>query len=294
MRVMIVGGAGMLGHKVWQTLRDRFETFVTVHGSASAYPSGLFDTARVIERVDARDTDSIAAAFAAARPDVVVNCVGIVKQRAESKDPIASLIVNALFPHRLATMAAASGARVIHISTDCVFSGRTGLYCEDDAPDAADLYGRSKLLGELAAPHLTLRTSLIGRELVGSSGLVEWFLSRRGNAVEGYKTAIFSGVTTAQMARILVATIERGWALSGLYHVAAAPISKLDLLRLLNDSFHAGIEITCSDTLRVDRSLDGKRFDAAIGFAAPSWGAMIEELSADPTPYETWRPRDLR
>src|SRR5256884_5002424 len=193
----------MLGHRVWMACRNRFEAWATLHDSARRYPGGLFDDNRTVDGVDVRDPDAIARAIDCARPDAIVNCVGIVKQRAEAADPIASIAVNALFPHRLAAAADAAGARLIHISTDCVFSGGRGHYDETDVPDAEDLYGRSKLLGEVAAPHLTLRTSLIGRELKGCGGLVEWFLSRRGRLVRGDKSAIFSGVTTTQMAPIL-------------------------------------------------------------------------------------------
>jgi dTDP-4-dehydrorhamnose reductase len=288
-RVLIFGGGGMLGHKLWQACRDRFDTMVTLRGSSSDYPADLFDPARTIENVDARDADAIVAAFARARPAVVINCVGIVKQRPEAKDPIASIAVNAMLPHRLAAAADAAGARLIHISTDCVYSGRKGGYRENEPPDAEDLYGRSKLLGEVDAPHLTLRTSLIGRELRGSSGLVEWFLGRQGKDVEGYRHAVFSGLTTLQLSRHLAWLIESGAALSGLYHVAAEPISKHDLLCLLNAAFDAHARVVPADTVRIDRSLDGRRFTKATGLGAPPWPTMIAELAADAAAYGRWR-----
>ena len=288
MRVLIVGGGGMLGHRVWMACRNRFDAWTTLRDSARRYPEGLFDHNRTVDGVDVRNSDAIARAIDCARPDAIVNCVGIVKQRAEAADPIA-VTINALFPHQLAAAADAAGARLIHISTDCVFSGGRGNYDETDVPDAEDLYGRSKLLGEVAAPHLTLRTSLIGRELKGCGGLVEWFLSRRGRLVRGYKGAIFSGVTTTQMARILVSLLESDRRLEGLYHVAADPISKHDLLTLVNAAFDAGATIEPDDEPRIDRSLNGARFRAATGLCAPPWPQMVAEMAADPAPYDQWR-----
>jgi dTDP-4-dehydrorhamnose reductase len=288
-RLLIVGGGGMLGHKVWRAFRSRFDTFVTLHGSAQEYPAGLFDADRVIEHLDACDPAAAARAIDASRPEVIVNCVGIVKQRPDAADPVAGITVNALFPHRLASAAAAAGARLIHVSTDCVFSGRRGMYIEDDAPDASDLYGRSKLLGEVGAPHLTLRTSLIGRELRGSAGLVEWFLAHRSANVAGYRRALFSGVTTSEMARILAEVIERHGGLAGVYHLAAEAINKYDLLQLLNGAFRAGATIQPTDEPAIDRSLDGSRFRRATGIIARHWPDMIADLAADDSVYENWR-----
>lgn len=290
MRVLVVGAGGMLGHQVWRACRDRFETWVTLHDAARSYARGqLFEPSRTIERLDVRDADAVVRAVATVKPAAIVNCVGIIKQRAEGKDPIVNLTVNALFPHRLAALATAAGARLIHISTDCVFSGTRGGYVEDDRPDADDLYGRTKFLGEVGAPHLTLRTSLIGRELRGQDGLVEWFLGRRGGRADGYTGAVFSGFTTRQMARIVVDVIEGQPRLAGVYHVAAESITKYALLELLNDAFDAGVTLDAVAEPRIDRSLNGSRFRDATGLTAPPWLAMIADLASDPAPYEEWR-----
>jgi dTDP-4-dehydrorhamnose reductase len=290
-RVLVLGGTGMLGHKVWQTLHDRFDTWATVR--AERVPAvEPFSTLRSITGVRADDFDSIVRACAEARPQVIVNCIGIVKQLKTASDPVPSIAINALFPHRLAGLARALGARLLHISTDCVFNGTRGGYSEPDAPDATDLYGRSKLLGEVTGPEcLTLRTSIIGRELSGTTGLAEWFLGHRGGRVEGYTHARFSGVTTGTLAGLLAELIERHPALEGLYHVASEPISKYDLLLELNRAFEAGVTIEPSDDVRIDRSLDGSRFAAATGWTAPDWGAMVAAMVADPTPYDDWRRR---
>jgi dTDP-4-dehydrorhamnose reductase len=291
MKVLILGGSGMLGHKLWQTLRGRFDTRVTFRRPPALYARlGLFDPSRSIGHVSAQDFDSVVGALASARPDVVVNCVGIVKQDAAAKDPYQSINVNALFPHRLAHACAASGARLIHVSTDCVFTGRRGNYKESDASDAEDLYGRTKWLGEVEGEHcLTIRTSMIGRELQGAHGLIEWFLSQRGKSVRGFKRAVFSGFTTEVLAGIIADIIADRRELSGVWHVAAEPVNKFDLLTLVRQAFGLDIEIEPDETFVCDRSLDGSRFGQTTGFSPPSWPEMIERLAHDSTPYEEIR-----
>ena len=231
--------------------------------------------ARTIERVE---------------PQVVVNCVGIVKQLAAARDPIASITINSLFPHRLARLCRDAGCRLIHMSTDCVFSGRKGAYTEDDLPDPEDLYGRSKLLGEVAEEGaLTIRSSIIGRELASSNGLVEWFLAQAGKSVRGYRRAVYSGFTTLAMARIISEIIADQPALSGVWHVSSDPLSKYDLLLLVRQAYGVEVEVVPDDEVALDRSLDSSRFRAAAGFVPPSWPEMIREMAADPTPYDVWR-----
>ena len=221
----------------------------------------------------------------------MINAVGVIKQRAEAQDAVASIRVNALLPHELAAACASAGARLIHLSTDCVFSGIKGGQRESDAPDPPDLYGRSKWLGEPDAPHvLTLRTSMVGRELETRFGLVEWFLAQRGGSATGYRRAIFSGLTTIALARLIGELIEKHADLAGLWHVAAEPISKYELLKLLNSAYGSPVTLTPDDGFLCDRSLDGSRFRARTGFTAPSWPDMIAALHADPTPYDSWHP----
>ena len=291
MRVVILGGAGMLGHKLWQVYRNRFDTWATVRSTYREYARyNLFDRQRLLEGVNAFDFDTVVKALASVRPDVVINCTGIIKQLAAAKDPIVSLTINSLFPHRLANLCRAAGARLIHISTDCVFSGRKGRYTEDDVSDAEDLYGRSKFLGEINGPGcLTLRTSIIGRELQTTNGLVEWFLSNQGGRVRGYTRAIYSGFTTLSLAEIIANVIENYPDLSGVYHVAAEPISKYDLLCLLRDAYGVQVEIEPYAEVQIDRSLDSSRFRAATDFTPPSWSDMIKAMAEDSTPYDEWR-----
>jgi dTDP-4-dehydrorhamnose reductase len=291
MRLLVLGGAGMLGHKLWQTADRRVETWATLRRLTPALATlGLGNPARTLLDVNVRRPGDIEAALDRAHPDAVVNCIGVVKQLAAAKDPVESIAINALYPHLLARACGARGIRLVHVSTDCVFDGATGGYREADVTNATDLYGRTKALGEVRGPGcLTIRTSIIGRELSGTAGLVEWFLSRRGQAVDGYAGAVFSGWTTAALSDVLLRVVTERPDLEGLYHVAAAPIDKLSLLRLLDDAFGAGVTITARSEPRIDRSLDGSRFRAATGVEAPPWPAMIEEMAADSTPYERLR-----
>lgn len=291
MKILILGGSGMLGHKIWQTFAPQFDAYTTFRGAVGEYRSfGIFDESRAIGEVSAEDFDSVARAFGAVQPDVVVNCIGIVKQDRSAKDPTASLSVNSLFPHRLVELCRPLGARLIHLSTDCVFSGRKGNYSENDVPDAEDLYGRTKLTGEVVDEGcLTIRTSMIGRELKGSHGLLEWFLSQRDGRVRGFKRAIFSGFTTQALAEVIGKIIVEQPELNGVWHVAAEPISKFDLLTLVKQTYGLAIEIEPDETFTCDRSLDGSRFRETTDIQAPSWLEMIEAMRDDPTRYKEIR-----
>jgi dTDP-4-dehydrorhamnose reductase len=244
----------------------------------------------LLGNVSVENFDSIMRAIALAKPQYVVNCIGIVKQQLAAKDPLPSISVNALFPHRLAQVCQAAGIRLIHISTDCVFSGRKGNYLETDVADAEDLYGRTKLLGEVGGEGcLTLRTSIIGREFTTSYGLIDWFLSQEGKSIRGYKKAIFSGFTTNALAEIITQIITQHSDLQGIWHVAAEPINKFELLSLVKEIYRLNIQIEPDEVFLCDRSLNSDRFRQATGFVPPSWQDMIEQMYQDPTPYSKLR-----
>ncbi|MCE2469528.1 MAG: SDR family oxidoreductase [Dehalococcoidia bacterium] len=285
-RALVIGGGGMLGHQVWRALDARFETRAAVREWRPAFGRvGPRAREQAIEGVDARRFDTVERALAEFRPHFVVNAAGVVKQAAAATDPIASIEVNALFPHRMAAACEAVGAKLAHVSTDCVFSGRKGRYTETDEPDPIDLYGRTKLLGEPGGGALTLRTSIVGRELDTAHGLVEWFLSNRGGRVRGFSRAVFSGLSTGVLAVLIADILERRPDLSGLHHVAAERIDKHALLTLLNEAYGAGVEIEPDDDVVIDRSLDGRAFAAATGFRAPPWAEMIEAMAAEDAAY---------
>lgn len=294
MRILVLGATGMLGHKVFQTLRGRFPGVIaTMQGSltdSAISKIGLFQGAQVIEHFDATDWCALNTRLQEIKPDVTVNCTGVIKQRIEAQAALPSISVNALLPHKLAEICGTWGGRIIHFSTDCVFSGRKGNYREEDVSDAEDLYGRSKYLGEVATANaLTLRTSVIGRELFHFTGLLEWFLAQNHNKVPGYTRVRYSGVTTNHLAEVVADLLEKQPRLSGVYQVAGQTISKHDLLCLVRDAFRLDIEIVPDAELSCDRSLNGGRFQRAAGHAGPPWPALVEQLASDPTPYAAWR-----
>lgn len=294
--VIVLGVTGMLGHKVFQRLRCTIPgTVGFARGDRTVEPLAslpLLSGEDVTWGVDARDFGALGAFLEARRPMVVVNCVGIVKQRKAAKDAVPSIMLNSLLPHWLAGHLEQWGGRLIHFSTDCVFSGRKGLYAEEDGTDAEDLYGRTKALGEVTAPNaLTLRTSIIGRELRERQSLVEWFLGHRGKRILGFRKVIYSGLTTNQMAGLVERLIREHPDLSGLYQVVAEPISKYDLLMLANEAFRTGVQIDAEDATVLDRSMRGERFKEATGWAAPCWSEMVTEMANDPTPYGEWQRR---
>lgn len=281
MRILILGGDGMMGHRLFAQLRERHHVRVTLRAPLPSYARlGLFDATNAFENVDVRSLERLTEIMTTFRPDAVVNCVGIIKQRDAANDVVASLQVNALLPHRLASLCALAGSRLVHLSTDCVFSGTRGRYLESDPADAQDVYGRTKHLGEVSQSHcLTLRTSIVGFELRRGGSLLEWFLAQTG-PVKGFRRAIFSGLTTNALSRIVQSILVDHPAASGLYQVASEPIDKYTLLKLFRDALAPGIEIVPDDALVIDRSLDPGLFRSRFGYEAPSWPAMVEDLAA--------------
>lgn len=281
-RVLILGGDGMLGHQLWKHFRflPKFDTRVTLRGSFSQYQHlQLFNQAQTFVGIDVRQFERLVEIFTDFRPQVVVNAIGIVKQRAVAKDAIVSIEVNALLPHRLALLCDAFQARLIHPSTDCVFSGKKGMYSENDEPDATDLYGRTKLLGEVHQQNaLTLRTSIVGLELDRKTSLIEWFLNAK-TTVKGFRNAMYNGVTTVELAHLIEVLILKFPKLSGLYQVSSKPISKYDLLQIVKVVFNVNTNIEADDTFVIDRTLDSTRFRDAAKYTAPSWTEMIQKLN---------------
>lgn len=280
MRILILGASGMLGNAMMRVLSEKtdWQVYGTVRSESAKrlFQPGI--AAHLIAGVDVEQQDSLLRAFIRARPDVVINCVGLIKQLADAEDPLQAIPINALLPHRLARMCELAGARLVHMSTDCVFAGDKGNYRESDPSDAKDLYGRSKYLGEVAYPHaVTLRTSIIGHELQSAHGLVGWFLSQQGRC-NGYTRAIFSGLPTVVLAQVVRDVVIPNAALSGVYHVAAKPISKYDLLKLIAAVYGKKIEIEPSEQLVIDRSLDAGRFREVTGYVAPEWSKLIETM----------------
>ena len=282
MRILILGGDGMLGHQLLRQWQGQHEVRVTLRRDPDAYARfGLFRPGNSYYGVDIVRTQELVGVLADFHPQAVVNAVGIVKQQSAAKESIPSIEINALFPHCLAVLCKAVGARLIHMSTDCVFSGRKGNYQESDLSDAEDLYGKSKYLGEVYDTHcVTLRTSIIGTELTRKKSLVEWFLAQQG-PVKGYRKAIFSGFTTIEMARIIERLLVQHPRACGLYHVSSAPISKLELLTKIMEKLELPVQIVPDESLGIDRSLDSSRFRKEFGYMPPAWDGMLDELTND-------------
>jgi dTDP-4-dehydrorhamnose reductase len=280
MRILILGGDGMLGHQLLRHFEQGYETRVTLRGDFSSYTRhSLFHAGNSYVDVDVRSMDRLIEVLSDFRPQAVVNAVGIVKHRAEAKEAIPSLEINALVPHRLVLACRMIDARLVHMSTDCVFSGNRGVYSEDDISDATDLYGRSKYLGEVSDEGcITLRTSIIGLELARKASLIEWYLAQRGT-IRGFNRAIFTGFSTAEMARVIERVLTQYPDLSGVWQVASKPISKYALLaRLTQKLGRKDLSIECDETFVCDRSLDGSRFNQRTAYVPPSWDAMLDEL----------------
>lgn len=282
MRVLILGGDGLLGHALAQQLRSAHDITIALHRTRETYLGvPLPQVAHIEYGVDVRDTVALTRVIAKAAPQAVINGVGLVK-RDGAGEPAAEIELNALFPHRLAGACAHAGARMLHFSTDCVFSGRKGRYSEADQPDEPGLHGRCKALGEVIASHcIVVRTSVIGLELSCKRSLIEWYLAQRGS-IRGYSKAIYSGFTTFEMARIVDLLLTRHPALHGVWHVASAPISKFDLLRGLHQRLgRTDVQIDPWNEFVCDRSLDGSRFARLTQYRAPTWEHMLDGLAAE-------------
>ncbi|CAM8354568.1 dTDP-4-dehydrorhamnose reductase family protein [Candidatus Methylopumilus planktonicus] len=280
MKILVLGITGMLGNTMFRALSEtpNYE----VYGSArSELAKHHFDgnlSQQIICGVDAENHDSLLRVWNITKPDVVINCIGLVKQLANAEEPLHAIPINSILPHRLAALCYETGARLVQISTDCVFSGAKGNYCETDFPDAHDLYGRSKLLGEVDYPYaITLRTSIIGHELAENRSLIGWFLAQR-ISVKGYTRAVFSGLPTVELFNVVRDAVLPNPELRGLYHVAALPISKYDLLKLVADIYGKNIEIVPDDKIVIDRSLNANRFRLATGYIAPPWNELINRM----------------
>lgn len=281
MRVLVIGVSGMLGSAVFKmfSLNQQFEVWGTLRSSSNLNYFPDSSHSKLLVNIDVLDQDSLISVIDKVRPDIVINCVGLIKQLADAKDPLSALPINAMFPHRLAKLCKLANARMIHVSTDCVFSGQTGMYRETDSSDAEDLYGKSKYIGELDdLPHaITLRTSIIGHEQNSNYALVDWFLSQSGE-VKGFSKAVFSGLPTVELARVMRDYVVPKPEMFGLYHVSAEPIDKFSLLKMIADVYEKEIEIISDERLKIDRSLDSKRFKEATGYVPPSWQQLIKMM----------------
>jgi dTDP-4-dehydrorhamnose reductase len=283
MKILIVGATGMLGYSLFKNLNDI--TSLDVYGTVrnfqgkEIYFEGCDE--KIFKDIDVNHLESIEGVIVKLKPAVIINCIGLIKQHDRSKQHIEAISINSLLPHQLARFCDKYKCKLIHFSTDCIFDGKNGGYTENDFPNAIDLYGRSKALGEVDyPPHLTLRTSIIGHELSASVSLIDWFLSQE-NKTKGFSKAIFSGLPTCVIAQLLVDKILPRFDLSGVYQLSASPINKLTLLKLVAETYHKKIEIVESTTLEIDRSLNSEKLRTALNLNIPPWDILISDMYND-------------
>ncbi|WP_217511436.1 dTDP-4-dehydrorhamnose reductase family protein [Vibrio metschnikovii] len=282
MKVIVIGATGMLGYSIFSNLSessdfDVYGTVRSVNGLERFFPS----TDKLIENVDVKDFSTLEHALISTKPDVVINCIGLIKQHDVSKQHVEAIEINALLPHKIALLCDTLEARLIHFSTDCVFDGAIGNYVESDLPTATDLYGKSKSLGEVSyGKHLTLRTSIIGHELKSSVSLIDWFLNQEG-AVKGFSKATFSGLPTAYIAKVLKDYVLPNQSLSGLYQLSVDPIDKYSLISKVAVVYNKEIEVEKFEDFVIDRSLDSTRFRKETGFTPPTWDELIKFMHSD-------------
>ena len=291
MKVLVLGGNGMLGHKLVQAWETKFDVFTTLRENFSDYKHfGIFNSYKVFDKINVEKIKRFEQVIKQIKPQVIFNAIGIIKQLPSSKNVVKTLNVNSIFPHLLAEIAEKHNSRLINISTDCVFSGKKGEYTEKDYADAEDLYGKSKNFGEVTEGNcLTLRTSIIGRELSAGHSLVEWFLGNRGKTVKGFKNAIYTGFPTIVLAKIISDIIENYPNMHGLYHLSSNKISKYELLKLLNKEFATNIEIIPDEDFRIDRSLDSTKFRQETRFKPLNWAEMIKMMAEDAEFYKNFK-----
>ena len=283
MKVLIVGATGMLGYSLFKNLSDadQLDVYGTVRNikGKEKYYTGCEE--RLFTNVDVNNLGSIEAVIESLEPEIVINCIGLIKQHDISKQHIHAIEINALLPHQIANLCDKYSAKLIHFSTDCVFSGNEGFYTEESTADATDLYGKSKCLGEIDyAPHLTLRTSIIGHELNSSVSLIDWFLSQTGG-VKGFSKAIFSGLPTCYVAKLLAENILKSPELTGLYHLSVAPIDKYTLLKQVAETYSKQVEINEFTGFVIDRSLNSQKLIQKLGLVLPSWPEVIDYMHKD-------------
>ena len=283
-RILVLGASGMLGHMLVRVLAPHHE----VIGTTLSDYDNKSPLAQVLkrdfwlDRVDMRDWDAFELTVSNLNPEIVINCVGVIKQKMEPGNVLDAIYINSLVPHKIAHLCDLRKIKLIHFSTDCVFEGTLGLKRLSDTPNATDLYGTTKRLGEVTyGQSLTIRTGFVGRQLSGSEGLFEWLREQRGRSVNGFKNAIYSGLTTMALSRVVQDIIEKHSDLAGLHQIASTPINKFDLINKLNSRLALALSVESNTDFWCDRSLDGSEFTGLTDIAIPSWDEMLDEFASD-------------
>jgi len=284
MRILILGADGMIGHKIAQSLED-FELILASRKSISSKSIGVINGKMVLHNLI---TDSLDLLLDSTTPDIIINCAGITTRRGVEDNIVNTGLVNSDLPHKLDSWANLNSKKLIHFSTDCVFSGNKGNYLDNDFADAEDIYGKSKALGEVNSPNtLTIRCSMIGRELYNFTELFEWLIKNKNKKIEGYSKVLYSGITTVRMGKILNQILKKNLNLSGIYNISSTPISKFDLLVKLSNAFNLNVEVKQNINNKSNKVLISEKFTEITGIYPPNWDDLIPEFKEDCEKYKS-------
>jgi dTDP-4-dehydrorhamnose reductase len=283
MRILILGADGMIGHKIAQSLED-FELILASRKSISSKSIGIINGKMVLHNLI---TDSLDLLLDNTTPDIIINCAGITTRRGVEDNIVNTELLNSDLPHKLDSWANLNSKKLIHFSTDCVFSGNRGNYLDNDFADAEDIYGKSKALGEVNSPNtLTIRCSMIGRELYNFTELFEWLKKNKNKKIEGYSKVFYSGITTVRMGKILNQILNKNLNLSGIYNISSTPISKFDLLVKLSKAFNLNVDIKQNKNNKSNKVLISEKFTEITGIYPPNWDDLISEFEEDCNKYK--------
>lgn len=285
MRILILGGNGMIGHKMYQIIsKVNVDTWVTLRNDLSTYFfSDIYNNNKVIDNIDLTDFKNLLNTLNNVKPDIILNACGITIRRGLEEIISNTILLNSALPHFLNEWVSKNNKRLIHFSTDCVFSGKRGDYLDTDIKDAYDLYGTTKSLGEIVDSKfaITLRGSMIGRELENKTELFEWFLQQNNKKIKGFSEVIYAGITTVKMAEIVLRLIKFYPNLSGIYNISSKSISKYDLLKMCNEYFAINSIIEIDNSYKSNKNLISDKFFIEIGIEKPNWTDLIRQLKDD-------------
>ena len=285
MRILILGGNGMIGHKMYHTIsKIHKDTWVTLRKNIKSYTySEIYNSDKVIDNIDLSNFKILLNQLNLINPDVVLNACGITIRRGINVSVSNTIILNSALPHFLNEWVTTNNKRLIHFSTDCVFTGAKGDYLDNDKIDAFDLYGSTKSMGEVidSKHSITLRGSMIGRELENKTELFEWFLKQKNKKIKGFSNVIYSGITTTKMAEIVLKLINQYPYLSGVYNISSKPISKFELLILWNNLFDINANIEIDNSYTSNKNLISDNFYRTVSMEQPDWVELSSQLNID-------------
>ena len=279
MKVLILGSDGMIGHKIAQSLNDECELILSSRKSISLDTIGVKRGKILFHDLI---TDNLDSMLKKIFPDLIINCAGITTRRGVKDNIQNTRLLNSDIPHKLDSWANLNSKKLIHFSTDCVFSGSRGNYLDNDISDANDTYGKTKAAGEVNSFNtLTIRCSMIGRELYNFTELFEWLVKNKNKNIDGYSKVFYSGITTVRMGKIISKIIKEDINLTGIYNISSIPISKFDLLHKLSNAFGLNVDITENKNIKSNKVLNSKKFTEITGIKTPDWDDLISEFVED-------------